>query len=86
VIVITHLPQIAALGDVHFQIAKSERDGRVVTTVETLDEYTRQRELAAMLDGTPVTETSLQSAAEMLDRAIVAKASGHREPLPLRKG
>ena len=86
VIVITHLPQIAAFGDVHFQIAKSERDGRVVTTVETLDEYTRQRELAAMLDGTPVTETSLQSAAEMLDRAIIAKASGHREPLPLRKG
>lgn len=86
VIVITHLPQIAAFGDVHFQIAKSERDGRVVTTVETLDEYTRQRELAAMLDGTPVTETSLQSAAEMLDRTIVAKASGHREPLPLRKG
>ena len=36
VIVITHLPQIAAFGDVHFQIAKSERDGRVVSTINAL--------------------------------------------------
>ena len=80
VIVITHLPQIAAFGDVHFQIAKSERDGRVVSTIEALDESTRQQELAAMLDGTPVTESALQSAAEMLDRAVAAKLDRNREP------
>lgn len=73
VIVITHLPQIAAFGDVHFQIAKVERDGRVVSTINPLDDSTRQHELAAMLDGTPVTESSLRSAAEMLKRAGAAK-------------
>src|SRR5215216_1876965 len=78
VIVITHLPQIAAFGDLHFQIAKSERDGRVVSIIETLDETARQEELAAMLDGTPITESSLQSAAEMLSRAVAAKQSRDR--------
>src|SRR5262249_53996965 len=37
VVVITHLPQIAAYGDTHFRIAKQERDRRVVSTVESLD-------------------------------------------------
>jgi DNA repair protein RecN (Recombination protein N) len=80
VIVITHLPQIAAFGDLHFQIAKSEHDGRVVSTVETLDDSRRQQELAAMLDGTPVSESSLRSATEMLDRAVAVKASHRRVP------
>src|SRR5829696_3800126 len=84
VIVITHLPQIAAFGDIHFQIAKIERDGRVVSTIETLDESARKQELAAMLDGTPVRESSLQSAAEMLDRAAGAKHD--RDRAPRRKG
>jgi len=73
VIVITHLPQIAAFGDMHFQIAKIERDGRVVSTINALDDSTRKHELAEMLDGTPVTESSLQSAAEMLERAVASK-------------
>ena len=78
VVVITHLPQIAAFGDLHFQIAKSEREGRVVSTINALDDSTRQEELAAMLDGTPVTESSLQSAAEMLERARVSKLGPDR--------
>jgi DNA repair protein RecN (Recombination protein N) len=78
VIVITHLPQIAAFGDVHFQIAKIERDSRVVSTINALDDATRQHELAAMLDGTPVTESSLRSAAEMLERAGAAKLNRDR--------
>ena len=78
VIVITHLPQIAAFGDLHFQIAKIERDGRVVSTINALDDSTRRHELAAMLDGTPVTESSLQSADEMLERAAAAKLSHDR--------
>jgi DNA repair protein RecN (Recombination protein N) len=84
VIVITHLPQIAAFGDLHFQIAKSERDGRVVSVIEALDEPKRRQELAAMLDGIPVTESSLQSAAEMLERAVAAKRLRQWEPQ--RKG
>jgi DNA repair protein RecN (Recombination protein N) len=78
VVVITHLPQIAAFGDLHFQIAKSEREGRVVSTISALDASTRQQELAAMLDGTPVTESSLQSAAEMLERADASKRDDRR--------
>jgi DNA repair protein RecN (Recombination protein N) len=78
VIVITHLPQIAAFGDLHFQIAKVERDGRAVSTINALDDSTRRHELAAMLDGTPVTESSLQSAAEMLERAAASKLSHDR--------
>lgn len=69
VIVITHLPQIAAFAESHFRIAKVERQGRTVSTIEQLDASSRHQELAAMLDGTPVTESSLQSAAEMLRRA-----------------
>jgi DNA repair protein RecN (Recombination protein N) len=80
VVVITHLPQIAAFGDVHFQIAKSERDGRVVSTINALDDSTRQQELAAMLDGTPITASSLQSAADMLERAVASKRDGNRDP------
>ncbi len=79
VVVITHLPQIAAFGDMHFQIAKSERDGRVVSTINALDDSTRQQELAAMLDGTPLTESSLQSAADMLERAVAAKLDRNRD-------
>jgi len=83
VIVITHLPQIAAFGDSHFQIAKVERDGRVVSTINPLDDSARQHELAEMLDGTPVTESSLQSAAEMLERAVASKLNCDR--LAVRK-
>ena len=78
VIIITHLPQIAAFGDLHFQIAKIEQDGRVVSTINVLDDSPRQVELAAMLDGTPVTESSLQSAAEMLERATASKLTRDR--------
>jgi len=78
VIVITHLPQIAAFADAHFQIAKSESNGRVVSTIHELQRSVRQEELAAMLDGTPVTASALQSAAEMLERAAAAKVDGPR--------
>ncbi|MCC2627786.1 MAG: repair protein RecN [Thermomicrobiales bacterium] len=79
VIVITHLPQIAAFGDLHFQIAKVDRDGRVVSTINALDDSARQHELAAMVDGTPVTESSLQSAADMLERAAASKLHHDRD-------
>ena len=51
VLVVTHLPQIAAHADAHFRIAKRERDGRTVTEVEQLDREGRIVELAAMLGG-----------------------------------
>lgn len=53
VLVVTHLPQIAAHADAHFRIAKRERDGRTVTEVERLDREGRIVEIAAMLGGAP---------------------------------
>jgi len=53
VLVVTHLPQIAAHADAHFRISKRERDGRTVTEVEPLDREGRIIELAAMLGGAP---------------------------------
>jgi DNA repair protein RecN (Recombination protein N) len=53
VLVVTHLPQIAAHADAHFRIAKRERDGRTITEVEALDHEGRIVELAAMLGGPP---------------------------------
>ena len=51
VLVVTHLPQIAAHADAHFRIAKRERDGRTITEVERLDREGQIVELAAMLGG-----------------------------------
>lgn len=66
VLCVTHLPQLAALADTHLLIAKAERDGRTFTTVEPLDREGRKLELARIIGGTNITETTLQSAAEML--------------------
>jgi DNA repair protein RecN (Recombination protein N) len=67
VLCVTHLPQIAAYADAHFQIAKRERDGRTITEVSRLDHEGRIIELAQMLGGGGT--TGLASARELLDRA-----------------
>ncbi|CAN5637986.1 DNA repair protein RecN [soil metagenome] len=69
VIVISHLPQVAAFADWHHSIRKVERDSRTFSTVVQLDEQGRLHELAAMIDGEPVTERSLAKAAEMSGRS-----------------
>ena len=66
VLCVTHLPQLAALADTHFLIEKNERDGRTFTAVTPLDFEGRKRELARIIGGATITETTLQSAAEML--------------------
>ena len=66
VLCVTHLPQIAAMGDTHMRIAKSERDGRTYTTVTPLDHAGRAREVARIIGGANITETTLKSAEEML--------------------
>ena len=66
VLCVTHLPQIAALGDTHMLIAKSERDGRTFTTVTPLDIEGRKQELARIIGGASITENTLKSAEEML--------------------
>ena len=66
VLCVTHLPQLAALADTHLLIAKGERQGRTYTTVTPLDVDGRVRELARIIGGTNITETTLMSAKEML--------------------
>ena len=63
---VTHLPQIAALANTHLLIAKGERGGRTFTPVEPLDLEGRKRELARIIGGANITETTLKSAEEML--------------------
>ncbi len=67
VLCVTHLPQLAALATTHLLIAKSERDGRTYTSVEPLDLEGRKRELARIIGGATITETTLKSAEEMLN-------------------
>lgn len=66
VLCVTHLPQLAALANTHLLIAKSERNGRTYTSVTPLDIEGRKRELARIIGGTNITETTLKSAEEML--------------------
>jgi len=71
VMCITHLPQLAAYGDQHFQVQKVQRDGRTVTTVQAMKGHDRTLELAQMLG--EVSEGTLQSAMEILQAAKTAK-------------
>ena len=73
VLCVTHLPQIAALADTHMLISKSERDGRTYTSVAPLDFEGRKRELARIIGGAKITETTLKSAGEMLGGSAASK-------------
>jgi len=66
VLCVTHLPQIAAFADQHFVVEKREADGRTKMQIRLLDDQARTREVARMLSGATVTETSLQHAAQMI--------------------
>jgi DNA repair protein RecN (Recombination protein N) len=66
VLCITHLPQIAAFADQHFLIQKSEKRGRTQTEILRMDDGERTREIARMLSGEKLTETSLKHAEQLL--------------------
>ncbi len=66
VLCVTHLPQIAAFADQHFLIEKKEADGRTKTNIRLLDQRASTHEVARMLSGAKVTDTSLQHAAQMI--------------------
>ena len=73
IICITHLPQIAAMGDHHFLISKSVEDNRSVTGIALLDEDKRVLELSRLLGGGKITETVEKNAEEMLAMAKAFK-------------
>ncbi len=65
VLCVTHLPQVAAFGDHHFQVSKKTKVNRTITIVEELPDENRIRELARMISGSEVTETALKHAREL---------------------
>lgn len=70
---VTHLPQLAAMGDHHLLIQKSVSDAHTYTDVRPLEGETRARELARMISGDAITELSLRNAEELLTRAANSK-------------
>lgn len=69
ILCITHLPQIAAMEEKHFLIEKEAEGGRTATHIRKLDEEESCRELARMMGGERITETTMQSAREMKEMA-----------------
>ncbi len=67
VMCITHLPQVAACGDQQWQVAKSASNGKVISKVTVLDKKERIEEIARMLGGVKITDTTRKAAAEMLN-------------------
>ncbi len=68
VICVTHLPQVAAHGHVHFYIQKSPQKGSVNMEVQELNEKTRVKEIARLISGEKITKTSLAHASELLSQ------------------
>lgn len=69
IIAITHLPQIASNADHHFTIEKTKMDGRVSSGIKKLNKQERINEIAKLISGEVVTDSSLKSAKELLASA-----------------
>ena len=67
VMCVTHLPQVAAAGDHQWQVSKSAENGKAFSAVSVLDRDARVEEIARMLGGVKITETTRKHAAELLD-------------------
>ena len=66
VLCVTHLPQIATFADHHYLIEKEESGGRTRTTIRAITGQARTEEVARMLSGAKLTETSRKHAEQML--------------------
>ena len=69
VLCVTHLPQLAAMADVHFSVEKGERGGRTYTRVDELDRQHRRQELARLTGGATITDAMLAGAEELIAAA-----------------
>ena len=69
VICITHLPQIACYGDLHYKVEKTFKKEKTTTSVKRLEYNERLKEIARMLGSTKITDKSLEHAKEMLASA-----------------
>ena len=68
VISITHLPQIAALGNAHYKVAKEETAAGTSSRMTLLNEEDRVREIAQMLSGSVVTQAAIENARELIEK------------------
>ena len=66
---VTHLPQIAAMGDHHLRIAKSVREGRSYTDVSPMNRVQRVDEIARLLSGEQISDAARRNAEELLEAA-----------------
>ncbi len=69
IICITHLPQIAAMGDASYRIYKENDESNTYTRIERLSEDEKTAEIARLLGGDNITETTLKSARELIESA-----------------
>ena len=69
VLAVTHLPQVAACGAQHWQVSKHSDGGQTVSTIRELEGSARIEEIARMLGGETLTDTTRRHAAEMLEMA-----------------
>ncbi len=66
IIAITHLPQIAALGHVHFRVAKQVADGRTRSQIDRLTGDEQMAQVASLISGAEITDAALESARELM--------------------
>lgn len=76
VLVVTHLPQIAAMSDNHYSVLKGKTGERITTLVKQLSTKDKIREIARMLAGETVTDLSIKHAEEMVRNAEKISTSG----------
>ena len=69
VLAVTHLPQVAACGEQHWQVSKQGKGGQTVSEIRVLEGDARTAEIARMLGGETITDTTRAHAAEMLAMA-----------------
>lgn len=69
ILVVTHSPQVSAVGTTHFRVCKEIRNKTAATSVETLDFESRREEIARMLAGNLVTDAARQAAASLIDNS-----------------
>lgn len=67
VVTVTHLPQVAAHGDTHLKVYKSDNDEKTVSQIRQLDRADRENEIAGMLSGTKINEVALENARVLLN-------------------
>ncbi len=85
VISVTHLPQVAAQADVHFQVSKQVVGGRTVTSLVRLDPAGRELEIARMIAGAAVTDAVRSSARDLMAAAGESEASAKAKAASGRK-